>query len=91
MTLQYKYVWLIQGWYEDHWWEGEEGGEGEEGAFVNCTGRQILEFLHQQRALAVNHFPHEFDKTVVRDGGLVREGGRGREGGRRGGGRDGGV
>ena len=80
MTLQYKYVWLIQGWYEDHWWEREEGGEGEEGAFVNCTGRQILEFLHQQRALALNHFPHEFDRSVVSDGGLVREGGR--EGGR---------
>ena len=49
-------MWLTQGWYEARWWEEE--GEGEGGFLeLNCTSDQLLEFLYQQRALAINHYP----------------------------------
>lgn len=63
MSLEYRYVWLTQGWYEDRWWEEEEGGG--DSSPVNCTADQLFEFLHQQRVLAVNHYPSADQTTKV--------------------------
>lgn len=55
-------MWLIQGWYEGHWWK-EVAIPHTGFVKVNCTDEQLLDFLHQQRTLAVNHYPLSHNQT----------------------------
>ena len=64
---QYRYVWIIPGWYPDQWWTDEKAT-----FTVNCTDEKLAGFLHQQRVLAVRVVTSDLSGNEVAIGGIVR-------------------
>ena len=63
---QYRYVWIIPGWYPDQWWTDEKAT-----FTVNCTDEKLAGFLHQQRVLTVRVVTSDLSGNEDAIGGLV--------------------
>ena len=66
-----RYAWLTQGWYHDNWWKAEDEVAGE-GArvrqLVNCSDKEVLEFVRNQRVIGVSP---AFDEVLDTTFGVV--------------------
>ena len=62
-------MWLLQGWYEDSWWEKRNVSQGGGG---DCSNEEVLNFLQRQRVLTVSHLPVLSESSWLTSFGLVR-------------------
>ncbi len=55
-------MWLTQGWYEEQWWNSSSDSDSTSQA--NCTSEELLQFLQEQRALGIDHYPMAVNTTT---------------------------